>query len=107
MVAADGDRLLGCLVEWCLPVAASPLRRPAGIHGDDPQPVVGGHADQQVSEPTGGDPRDRPAEPFAAPATAEGLPAGLAIVDEVQVLHDQRLAAAGGGEAKEGADGRT
>jgi hypothetical protein len=69
--------------------------------------VVGGHADQQVAEPAGGHPRHGPAEALAPPAAAEGLPAKLAGVGEVEVLHQDRPAESFRCDAKNRADGRT
>jgi hypothetical protein len=101
MMPRHRDRPLRCLVEGLLPVAPAPHRRPARIHRDDPQPVVGRHADQQVSEPPGRHPRDDAAEAPAALAAPEGLPAALAGVGETEVLDRDRPAAVGPGEPQQ------
>jgi hypothetical protein len=88
------------------PVALSPLRRPNRINRDHPQPSVGGHADQQVAELAGRDPRDDPPEALAAPPPAERLPANLTSIGEVEVLDDQRPAAGDRGQANNGGDRR-
>ena len=102
MMPRHRDRMLRRLVKGSLPVALAPFRGPAGIHRDDPQACVGGHPHQQLPELPGGHPRDRPAEALGAPAAAEGLPAGLPRVGEVQVLHHHRPAAVGPGQPDHG-----
>jgi len=94
--------LSGCrAVQRLLPVAAAPHARPGGIHRDDPQSCVGGHADQQVPERSGWYASHDPAEGLAAPAAAEGLPAGVAGVGEVEVLDGQGTAAVRVGEPEQ------
>jgi hypothetical protein len=101
MMPRHRDRSSCRAVQRLLPVLAAPHARPRGIHRDDPQPSVGGHADQQVPELPGRHPSHDPAEGLAAPAAAEGLPAGTAGVGEVEVLDRQRAAAVRFGEPKQ------
>jgi hypothetical protein len=101
MMSRHRDRPSCRAVQRLLPVAAAPHAGPRGIHRDDPQPSVGGHADQQVPELPGRHPSHDPAEGLAAPAAAEGLPTGVAGVGEVEVLHRQRAAAMRSGEPEQ------
>jgi len=89
-----------------LPVAPAPLRSPPGIHRHRPQPSVGGHPDQQLPERSGRYARHHAAEGLAASTAPEGLPASVAGVGEVQVLHHDRPAAVRLGELHDGGNRR-
>jgi hypothetical protein len=104
-MARHGDRSSGLVVKRPLPVAPTPLGCPSGVDRDDPQPGVGGHADQQIPERAGGDLADGAAKPLAAPAPPKLLPAGLAGLGEVEVLDGDGAAAVRLGEPDDGGDG--
>jgi hypothetical protein len=93
-MARHDDRSSGLVAKGRLPVARAPFRRPPSIDRDHPQPSVGGHAGQQILEPSGRDAADSAAKALAAGAAAQGLPAGLAGVGEVEILDRDGVAAA-------------
>ena len=94
---------------WCSrsgPSQCSAPHRIGRVGDDHVQARVGGHLDQPVTEPGGGDARDGAAEPASPPAARGPVPVPLASLGpgrgEVQVLDHDRLGAVlsrGGDEA--------
>ncbi len=63
---------------------------PAGVgrvHTDHRQTAPGGHADESVPEPAGGDTGDGAAQPLSAFPAAKSVSAGGSRVSEVEVFH--------------------